>query len=485
MEYKEEIIELLKEYIDIKKNDKKKYEELFTKKALYEELINVINVNYEELINNRLNISLLLNAIYDNENIYIDFFKTLLLTDETEKEIKLNNFKEIIINDYNNLCKDLNNISNKIKRVQNTISSANRVILCFKQDLPILEPEYDVKAVKRILSYFELDGRISNREELLYMNEIEQYNRLLLTKKESNVIEEKHAKKLHDEVPNIINAGYETFTLPRINDRRSKTLDKLADEVLKTKKGNPTMEEIINSLEVQKNHTFNDEEYKYIIIKTIIASQNEIYSFYELLIDKDTYHNIKDRKEMIECYYNELNFFLSVRKYYDAFCEKKESAEDIKEELVEEEKEIEEIHRLIYSTSDVNPTKSKFIADLDDIPQEYYVTVYYLINGFKTGTLSVGEYKALTNNNNVQKCRELKSDQVRIILKHVKDNIYVILGAATKKVDNDKKMYESMAKRSIPKIDTDNALKLQLLFAEQVEKELTTIVESKGRKGNR
>ena len=175
---------------------KKKYEELFTKKALYEELINVINVNYEELINNRLNISLLLNAIYDNENIYIDFFKTLLLTDETEKEIKLNNFKEIIINDYNNLCKDLNNISNKIKRVQNTISSANRVILCFKQDLPILEPEYDVKAVKRILSYFELDGRISNREELLYMNEIEQYNRLLLTKKESNVIEEKTCKEV-------------------------------------------------------------------------------------------------------------------------------------------------------------------------------------------------------------------------------------------------------------------------------------------------
>lgn len=74
MKYKEEIIELLKEYIDIKKNDKKKYEELFTKKILYKELINVINVNYEELINNRLNISLLLNAIYDNENIYILIF---------------------------------------------------------------------------------------------------------------------------------------------------------------------------------------------------------------------------------------------------------------------------------------------------------------------------------------------------------------------------------------------------------------------------
>ena len=37
-------------------------------------------------------------------------------------------------------------------------------------------------------------------------------------------------------------------------------------------------------------------------------------------------------------------------------------------------------------------------------------------------------------------------------------------------------------KRSIPKIDTDNTLKLQLLFAEQVEKELTTIVESKRKK---
>ena len=50
---------------------------------------------------------------------------------------------------------------------------------------------------------------------------------------------------------------------------------------------------------------------------------------------------------------------------------------------------------------------------------------------------------------------------------------------------NDMKMYENMAKRNIPKIDTDNTLKLQLLFAEQVEKELATIVESKGRKGNR
>lgn len=260
------------------------------------------------------------------------------------------------------------------------------------------------------------------------MNEIEQYNRLLLTKKEGNGIEKKHAKNLHDEISNIVNAGYEIFTLPRINDRRSKTLDKFVDEVLKTKNGNPTMEEIINSLEVQKTHTFNDEEYKYIIIKTIIASQNELYYFYELLIDKDNYHNIRDRKDMIECYYNELNFFLSVRKYYDTFCERKENSEDIKEELVEKEKEVKEIHRLIYSTSEVNLTKSKFIADLDDIPQEYYDTVYYLINGFKTGTLSAGEYKALTNNGNVQKCRELKSDQVRIVLKHVKDNIYVILG---------------------------------------------------------
>ena len=46
-----------------------------------------------------------MNVIYDNEEIYLDFFKTLLLTDEDEKEQKLNNFKEIIINDYNDVCK--------------------------------------------------------------------------------------------------------------------------------------------------------------------------------------------------------------------------------------------------------------------------------------------------------------------------------------------------------------------------------------------
>ena len=124
----------------------------------------------------------------------------------------------------------------------------------------------------------------------------------------------------------------------------------------------------------------------------------------------------------------------------------------------EEAKEIKDNKKLVYSTSPANPTKAKMISDMSDVPHEYYDTVLDLILKFKDGTISKTEVKHLTNNKKLVRYMELKRDQVRIVFKHVKDNIYNVNGVFVKKADNDNTMYQVMASRSIQDISTEDKL---------------------------
>ena len=83
---------------------------------------------------------------------------------------------------------------------------------------------------------------------------------------------------------------------------------------------------------------------------------------------------------------------------------------------------------LIYSRSVVNPLKALLIADMDDVPFEYYDTVYDLIDRFINNKLTIKEIKTLTSKNKKSGVMELLHDQVRIVFKHVRDNIYCMLG---------------------------------------------------------
>ena len=70
---------------------------------------------------------------------------------------------------------------------------------------------------------------------------------------------------------------------------------------------------------------------------------------------------------------------------------------------------------------------------MGSIPKEYYSRVYELIDNFINGTNAPGEIKPLSNNKRAKGIFELKDDQVRIVFKHIKDNIYNIIGAFAKK----------------------------------------------------
>lgn len=485
MNYIEEIKDLLTVFIERNKETRKQYESLNTNKYLYEELFNFLNSDYENMVENKIFISILLNTLYD-DNMYAEFYKKLLNKDIELRNKEINKFIIEIKKDYNKLVKEVERLHSTIKNSQNIVSSANRVILCIRQNLPILYAKYDIEAVKSILDYFLTEGRITNKENLLYINEIEQYNRKIGTK--DNNKERAYSEALYNEIPNILNAGYEYYQVPSLPQKRAKTLDKYIDNVFVVKDNDLNnsfdVEDIMSLIKEYRNYGLTNDEYEYIMVGILNRSIEDLYEHYQLILDKDIYQNRNQRLELINLYCDELKFYLTVRKYYD----------EVLEEFLQDEKVIEadlaedipDVRRVIYATSEVNPTKAKIISDMEDVPKEYYQDVYDLIMKFKKGNLAHGECKSLTNNNSkISSCRELKDDQIRIIFRHIQDNVYAIMGVSTKKDDNDVKMYRNMSRRKPPVIKNDTDLELQLALSEKIDEELEELVSTKARRGNR
>ena len=243
-------------------------------------------------------------------------------------------------------------------------------------------------------------------------------------------------------------------------------------------------EEILKYLKSYEKYELDNNEYNYVIINVLNNFNEELISYYQLLLDKETYSKISNRREIIEDYYTELSNYLMVRDYYNKYNEV-----TIEEENTilteEEEQELASKKKLIFSTSLANPTKAKIIGDMTNVPYEYYDTVLELINNFINGQSANGEVKHLKNNRKLVGFMELRSDQVRIVLKHIKNNVYNVVGVFVKKANNDMTMYQIMANRMIPDISTEVKLNNQLELGETTIKQLTDLVETKSRKGTR
>lgn len=477
--------ELLDRYIDEYNEIKARYEELTVKCQLYKELISYFDETNIDLVNNKVSISLLLNTIY-NDDIYEREFYNLLYKlerGECNNKNEIRSFLSMINKDYSRVAKEEDNLRNRINRIKHVVSSARRARLSFKYNNPIDDTKYVNGDLRRIINYYESSGEISNKEALLCINDLDFYNRNVITSKKNNKKEEEYASRIYNEIPNILNAGYEVIKEPEVDISRRASLNRIVEEITNTLRCTKK-DKIIALLESYEKYELDNNEYNYVIIKVLNNFNEELISYYQLLLDKETYSKISNRREIIEDYYTELIRYLVVRDYYNKYNEVIIDEEDITL-TDEEEKELQDEKRLVYSTSLANPTKAKIIGDIEYVPKEYYTTILDLITRFKKGTTVRGEVKPLGNNKKLKKIMELRSDQVRIIFKHVKDNIYNIMGVFTKKDDNNIMMYQTIANRIVTDISSDIKLKRALDIAEITEKELENIVQTKGRKGTR
>lgn len=98
-------------------------------------------------------------------------------------------------------------------------------------------------------------------------------------------------------------------------------------------------------------------------------------------------------------------------------------------------------------------------------------------------------YYLFNINNNIAnyllQMRELKDDQVRIFLKHVKDNVFCVFGVFAKKTDNDIKIYRTVCNRSIPDVSTEKKLNQEIALGNVALEDLREIVSTRGRKSSR
>ena len=477
--------ELLDKYIAEYEGLKDIYSDYVTKCELYKELVSCFKTE-ENIFDNKFPIVILLESIYNDQIYEKEFYSLLYKLERSEYNSKneIRSFLTMIDRDYSRIAKETISLKNRINRNRKIVSSARRARLSFKYNSPIEDTKYVVGDLRKIIDYYELSGEITAKDVLKCINFLDFYNRIIIsTSEKGNKKEEDYTNRMYNEIPNILDAGYEVIEEPEVDISRKATLNRMVEEITNTLRCTKK-DKILEYLESYEKYELDNNEYNYVIVNVLNNFNDELISYYQLLLDKETYSRIGNRKEIIEDYYTELIRYLVVRDYYNKYNEVIIEEKDI----VLTEKEVQELtskKKLIFSTSPANPTKAKIIGDMNDIPEEYYDTIYRMINNLMCGTIGKGTIRPLTNNKRYIGISELKDGGVRLFYKHIKDNIYNVIGVFIKKANTKPAIYQIMANRMIPDVSTEEKLNKQLELGEITIKQLADLIQTKGRKGTR
>lgn len=476
------LVRLLSKYIEINKTIEKKYENNKTLIGLYEELFNQFELGTEWIIENSVIVSVLFDTIYGNSIYYKEFYKLLLEVNNGKDERReYRQFISKIKYEYRLLIEDTNELENQIRKNRKMVQAASRAKFSIERGLPLNRGLNDDYFLKKIVSFFEISGVISNKEELLLINEIELYNRKVSLDKAPDT-ELQYVNNLYEQIPNILNAGYQEHDKIEVDPSREPQLDKFIKEIYEFTHGLGS-EDTISTIEEYKKYNIEPFEYNYILVGLLDNYLDELLTFYKLLVDKEIYSSRKDRLSIVKEYYVLMDKYLALRDYYTKINEV-----NVDEDLEQGEETDDTLDNftngmsLIYSRSMVNPLKAYFIEDMNDIPYEYYGTVYDLITRFKKNDIYKSEIKKLSGK---KETFELKHDQVRIIIKHISNDIYCIKAVFAKKCTNNSLLYSKLASRSEPDISTEDKLNKQLELSLYNERQLEELVNFKARKGTR
>lgn len=245
-------------------------------------------------------------------------------------------------------------------------------------------------------------------------------------------------------------------------------------------------DEIEYVIESYKKYKIDDNEYNYIINGVMNSYVSDLLVFYQYLLDKEVYSDRSERNQVVKEYYMILDKYLWIRSYYEKINDEMEDKEVINVDSFDEKRDtIEEEKILIYSRSLVNPIKAYLIEDMDSMNYEDYQAVYELIQKFRDGSILVRQQKKLADNKNTSNAIELVHDQVRVVIRHVKENIYCVMGVFAKKTTNKRETYDKLRNRMIPDISNKDLFDRERELDEYNDKQLEELVVTKSRKGTR
>lgn len=480
------LIEIINKYIDEYEELERKLDDITVKCELYKGLLSIFKKGYDDdnLENNKFLISIHLDIIYENNDMERDFFILLnkLKSKYTNKANEVRSFVSKLLGGLHYLEREQTELKNRVDRTRKIVISARKAKTCIGAEIPI--KGYVFKDLNDIINYYNFTGVLSPKETVLCSNDLEYYNRNVITKKAKNPKEQEYASDIHRKIPDMFAMGYEVFSVPKIDERRRKNLEnslkslKAEIDNIIVSKDNSYEKSLLEILKRYEKNIPDDKEYNYVLVNLIKGFQEELITVYDLTLNSED--SFKNKKDIVREYYEILKKFLIVRKYYD------EINEIVEVDLTDEEmQEVQNQNQKKYIYSLTSAGNVRILSDMKNVPFEYYSDIEKLLEEFKKGKTSSGEVKALSNNNKTRGFIELKCDQVRIVLKHIKDDIYCIMGVFTKKANNDMTMYNTMCSRALPDVSTSKKMNDHLGHAGEVERELYEMIETKGRKNSR
>lgn len=177
--------------------------------------------------------------------------------------------------------------------------------------------------------------------------------------------------------------------------------------------------------------------------------------------------------------------YLFLRNYNETLNEYEELEPTEEEQPEEVNNNQTEPRKLIYATAPNNPSKTRIISDMNDLPKEYYEKIEKLLNDFKYRKRDHKILKTLKRRVGGKLSNELKDDQIRIVYKQINKDTFIIVGVFAKKDKNDPRRYNIIKNRAIPIIDTEEKLERYLALAEKQENEISQKVKEEGRSYSR
>ncbi len=471
----DKVIELLEKYINENEAKQEQLSTISLKLSLYDELLPLLN-DKAALDENKLFINILLSNIYYNETYNSVFYKAFYALKQNDtKEYK--SFVAQIRFDYKELVRKENVLKNQILNASHLVKTARKAIFYLSRRSPLFSRYYTFQNIREIIAYYNTMGEINDREKILLLNELDFYNRNIIPGESK---EKEYTNKAFNEVPNILSGGFEMYDEIEIAASRKETILGFVNE-LKGYVEQLSKEEIIPSIENYKKYNLDDNEYNFIVNEILKFYIFKALEYYDILLDSCIYTDRVSREEAITTYYQMLERYLLIRKYYQNITDIKVDEEAIEEQTSLDEGDKNPI-RIVFSHPTNDPTKAKFLNDLKDIPEENYQGIWDLLNDFIEKRK---DYKSLTNNGNIKNFAELKEGQIRIIIKHIRNNIHCVVGVFTKKANNDVKTYRNMCNRVVTDVSTiekeNQEIELGIITLDLIK----DYINEKARKGSR
>lgn len=440
---------------------KDKLNELNMKIDLYNELFLYFE-NIETIKEKCELIELLIDTLYQNSRIQYLFFelKTAIFTNP--KKVIESELIADINKKYNKVVAFLNSDMEKILLEQNQLinylKSNNDRIYRYKMITQRLKNKQIISDKDKSLLFTTLNSSGYTTEESIKFLESVSHHNLLAHSKFKNL--SRHYKS---EVLEMLNFGFEIIDDENIDyTTNTSKIISIQNEQLQH------YEDINEFLKITRSMCATDDEYKAVLMKLIEKQQNEILDLINMITEEEFYFDEDIKNEIISEYNLKVDYYLHFREEYMNITMK------------DEEIAISKENYLIYPKGENN--KPYFVEDLKKIDKNCLSDIKMLLENLQLGSITKRQLEGFKTN--YGEFRKLKYGQVRIIIKQISKNIFMIVGVFIKKEQTGDLQYRKICNRKILDISMEE-LQNQVENSEIIQQEIYEFIKENARLGNR